>query len=398
MIATKYPNRDALYAAHTIYRDLMCSFIMRCLNKHPDATPEKLIRKVLISKHQNKHKDVTVEESIRKVVEESDGGIEAVIDINDFPEIIRKYWKWKCPDTRKVYNIFCKEFNSDGDIRSEIELIKNGRPHWAHPGLKDSNPEEVRTQLYHIIKVLDKINEPEAKHEVETIRNQLFSSDGQEHLVATKEPLAVLETEKAATEECSADISDELLDSETMKKCLEVCSEHEVGQFLTENVKKKYPLGSVVGGTVSHVADHAVFVKLEEDVEGRIPKAELFWGNSDVLPSRHFKQGGEIQVIVVDTSKEDKRISLSLKSLKPNPWELRERTHLIEQKYPIGTKITGPIRNKIDSGVFIEIEPGINGFLPTPMPELLSAYGEVEATIFEINAAERQISLVGYGR
>ena len=117
-----------------------------------------------------------------------------------------------------------------------------------------------------------------------------------------------------------------------------------------------------------------------------------------MLPSRHFKQGGEIQVIVVDTSKEDKRISLSLKSLKPNPWELQERTHLIEQKYPIGTKITGPIRNKIDSGVFIEIEPGINGFLPTPMPELLSAYGEVEATIFEINAAERQISLVGYGR
>lgn len=353
----------------------MRRFIIRSLKKHPEATVKELIEKVL--KKCN-----------------FDNGIEASIDICDFPEIIRKYWAGRSDNTQQEYNIFGKEFGYDRDIRSEIELIKNGRPHWAHPGLDDSDPEEARTQLYHIIKVLDKINAPDEKREVETIHNQLFSHNGQEHLVASKELSTVVETEQTVTEECSTGISDELLDSKPMKKYSEVCSEYEVGQFLTENVKKKYPSGSIVQGTVSYVADHAVFVKLEEEVEGRILKTELFWGNSDVLPSHYFKQGDEIKAVVIETLKKVKRISLSLKLLELDPWK---QTHSIKQKYPIGAKITGPIRNEIDSGVFVEIEPGINGFLPTSMPELLSAYGEVEVTISEVNIPERQISLVSYG-
>ncbi len=369
MKTNKYLYRDALYEAHTIYRDAMRQFIIEFLKKNRDVQLEELIRQV-------------TPEDLEKTLK-LHNEIEAAIDIQNIPVFLRDYWK----------HSFCEKFKNDKVVWNETEIIKNGRSHWAHPGLKDSDPEEVRTLLYHIIKVLGKIDKPEAKREVETIHNQLFSHDGEEHSVVTKEPLVVMETEKTVTE----DISDELLGSKTMPKCSKVRNECEVGQFPTENAMKKYSFGSTIRGIVSHVADHAVFVKLEEGVEGRILKTELFWGNSDVLPSRHFEQGDELEVVVIDTfEKEDKRISLSLKLLEPNPWELGEETHLIKQKYLIGTKITGSIRNEIDSGVFVEIEPGINGFLPTPMPELLSAYGEVEATIFEINVAERQISLVGY--
>ena len=174
MTTTKYPFRDALYIAHTIYRDAMRGFIIRCLKKHPDATVEELIKKVL--KECNSHKE-----------------IEATIDINDFPEIVRKYWKYKCDNTQKVYDIFRQEFNSDGDIRSEIEFIKNGRLHWAHPGTKDSNSEEIRTLLHHIVTVLDKINELSAKCEVEIIRDRLFSHEGKAHLEVVSNQLETAE-------------------------------------------------------------------------------------------------------------------------------------------------------------------------------------------------------------
>ena len=160
-------------------------------------------------------------------------------------------------------------------------------------------------------------------------------------------------------------------------------------------VEEKYPIGSIVQGTVTHIADHAVFIQFEDGTVGRIHKAELFWSNSDVAPRLYFNERSVIEAVVIEIPKPYKWISLSRKYLQQNPWEFCEQLqkYPIKEKYSICTKVAGPVRNVIDSGIFIEIEPGINGFLSTSMPELMGAYDEIEAIISEINVAERQISL-----
>ena len=189
MIATKYPNRDALYAAHTTYRDAMRRFISRVLKKDHDTSLEELIRRVAPSDLDN----------ALKLYNE----IEAAIDIQNFPDFIITYWN------DPVF--FSKEFNADSMVRTDTETIKKGRKLWAHPGLEDTAPENTRTLLSLISKVLGEIHELDEKRKVEVIHNQLFPYDSEErlavmskclerelttlkkHMEATDERLAVVE-------------------------------------------------------------------------------------------------------------------------------------------------------------------------------------------------------------
>ena len=398
MTTTKYPYRDAIYKAHTIYRDAMRLFIIQGLTKHPNETPEKLCIKALSSDTNNRPPAVVIKlQNGGKTVE--------TIDIDNFPTLIRKFWDSP--------TLFSEEFNSDRSVWNESELIKSCRPHWAHPGTEDTDPEEVRTQLYLIIKVLNKINESESKHEVEAIRDQLFPHDITEHPETTlnqlettetsqtkigkqtgtmEKNLAVVAAERTVPDEHLADIQDEPLDSEPFWKGIDDRSPVDIPDELVE---EKYPIGSIVRGTVIHTADHAVFIKFEDGTEGRIHKADLFWSNSDVAPRLYFDEDDVIEAVVIEIPKSYKWISLSPKYLQQNPWEFCEQLqkYPIKEKYPICTKVTGPVRNVIDSGIFVEIEPGINGFLSTSMPKLMNSHDEIEAIISKINVAERRISL-----
>ena len=164
-----------------------------------------------------------------------------------------------------------------------------------------------------------------------------------------------------------------------------------------ENVEEKYPIGSKVSGTVVNIVNYGVFVQLEEAVEGLIHVSEMAWTRRNVAPSRIVSKGDEIEAIVLEISKEDKRISLGIKQLQPNPWEL------LEQKYPVGTKITGRIRNLTNFGAFVEIEEGIDGLIHTSdlswtdrgsnPQELLKEGDEVEVVVLQIDASERRVSL-----
>ncbi len=164
-----------------------------------------------------------------------------------------------------------------------------------------------------------------------------------------------------------------------------------------QDVEEKYPIGSRINGTVVNIVNYGVFVQLEEAVEGLIHVSEMAWTRRNVAPSRIVSKGDEIEAIVLEISKEDKRISLGIKQLQPNPWEL------LEQRYPVGTKITGRIRNLTNFGAFVEIEEGIDGLIHTSdlswtdrgsNPQELLKEGEaVEVVVLQIDASERRVSL-----
>ncbi|XOF33559.1 MAG: 30S ribosomal protein S1 [Candidatus Electrothrix sp. YB6] len=124
-----------------------------------------------------------------------------------------------------------------------------------------------------------------------------------------------------------------------------------------ETVPETYPVGSRIGGRVVSITDYGAFVELEEGVEGLVHISEMSWSKKPRHPSKIVSVGSEIEVQVLKVEAETKRISLGMKQLQPNPWEV------VEETYPIGAVIEGKIKNITDFGVFIGIEEGIDGLI-----------------------------------
>ncbi|RUM37811.1 MAG: 30S ribosomal protein S1 [Desulfobulbus sp.] len=124
-----------------------------------------------------------------------------------------------------------------------------------------------------------------------------------------------------------------------------------------ELVPEQYPAGSRVKGKVVSITDYGVFVELEEGVEGLVHISEMSWSKKPKHPSKLVSVGDEIEVQVLKVEAETKRISLGMKQLLPNPWDV------VEETYPIGAVIEGKIKNITDFGVFIGIEEGIDGLI-----------------------------------
>lgn len=124
-----------------------------------------------------------------------------------------------------------------------------------------------------------------------------------------------------------------------------------------ERVPEEYAAGSRVRGKVVSITDYGVFVELEEGVEGLVHISEMSWSKKPKHPSKFVSVGEEIEVQVLKVEAETKRISLGMKQLLPNPWDV------VEETYPIGAVIEGKIKNITDFGVFIGIEEGIDGLI-----------------------------------
>jgi small subunit ribosomal protein S1 len=119
----------------------------------------------------------------------------------------------------------------------------------------------------------------------------------------------------------------------------------------------KYPVGSRVTGRVVSLTDYGAFVELEEGIEGLIHVSEMSWTRKIRHPSKVVSVGEEVKAVVLDIKPESRRISLGMKQVVPNPWDL------ISEKYPIGTTIEGKIKNITDFGLFIGIDEGIDGLV-----------------------------------
>ena len=120
---------------------------------------------------------------------------------------------------------------------------------------------------------------------------------------------------------------------------------------------ENYAVGSRVTGKVVSLTDYGSFIELEEGIEGLIHVSEMSWTRKIRHPSKVVSVGDEVEAVVLDIKPESRRISLGMKQVVPNPWDV------ISEKYPIGTTIEGKLKNITDFGLFIGIDEGIDGLV-----------------------------------
>ena len=164
-----------------------------------------------------------------------------------------------------------------------------------------------------------------------------------------------------------------------------------------ERVPSQYAPGSRVNGKVVSITDYGVFVELEEGVEGLVHISEMSWSKKPRHPSKMVGVGEEIEVQVLKVEAETKRISLGMKQLQPNPWDV------VEESYPVGSVIEGKIKNITDFGIFIGIEEGIDGLIHVSdlswterikHPSEKYAKGEtIQAVVLKIDKENERFSL-----
>lgn len=164
-----------------------------------------------------------------------------------------------------------------------------------------------------------------------------------------------------------------------------------------ERVPEQYAPGSRVKGKVVSITDYGVFVELEEGVEGLVHISEMSWSKKPRHPSKIVGVGEEIEVQVLKVEAETKRISLGMKQMQPNPWDV------VEESYPVGSVIEGKIKNITDFGIFIGIEEGIDGLIHVSdlswterikHPSEKYAKGEtIQAVVLKIDKENERFSL-----
>jgi small subunit ribosomal protein S1 len=164
-----------------------------------------------------------------------------------------------------------------------------------------------------------------------------------------------------------------------------------------QSIAERYPVNSRVVGRVVNVADYGAFIELEPGVEGLIHVSEMTWSRRMKHPSKVVRAGDQVEAVVLEVHPKERRISLGLKQLEPNPWTT------IDTRYSIGSVVEGRVRNMTDFGAFIEIEEGIDGLVHVSdlswtkrikhPSEALKKGQIVQAVILAIDAAGHRLSL-----
>lgn len=156
-------------------------------------------------------------------------------------------------------------------------------------------------------------------------------------------------------------------------------------------------VGSKVKGKIVNIEDYGAFLEIQPGVEGLIHVSEISWSNTPINSKEYFKLGDEYEAMVVTMDRAERKMSLSLKQLTKDPWSD------IEQKYPVGTKTKGMVKNVSSYGVFVELEDGITGFVHISdlswvkrihhPNEVTKVGNELEVVVLDINKDERKLSL-----
>src|SRR5690606_24575456 len=120
---------------------------------------------------------------------------------------------------------------------------------------------------------------------------------------------------------------------------------------------EKYKIGDKVSGRVVSLTDYGAFIEIEKGIEGLIHNSEMSWTQHIKHPSQVVAMGQMVEAIILSLDKEEKKISLGIKQLEPDPWQS------LMQKYPVGSRHSGIARNLTNFGVFVELEPGVDGLV-----------------------------------
>ncbi len=162
-------------------------------------------------------------------------------------------------------------------------------------------------------------------------------------------------------------------------------------------VSELYPVSTVQNGKVSSITEYGAFVELEPGVEGLVHVSEMSWSKRLKHPKHVVKKGDEVEVQILGIDPDERRISLGMKQLQDNPWDS------IGERYSVGSKIHGKVRNLTDFGAFVEVEEGIDGLVHVSdiswskkikhPKDVLSKGQEVDAVITNIDTAGHRLSL-----
>jgi small subunit ribosomal protein S1 len=160
---------------------------------------------------------------------------------------------------------------------------------------------------------------------------------------------------------------------------------------------ERFPTASRVKGKVVSITDYGAFIEIEPGIEGLVHVSEMTWSKRVKHPSKLLSVGQEVEAQVLEVDSNNRRISLGIKQIEPNPWET------LQERYGVGTRIKGRVRNLTDFGAFIEIEDGIDGLVHVSdiswtkrikhPSEALKKNQEVEAIITAIDVENRRLSL-----
>ena len=163
-----------------------------------------------------------------------------------------------------------------------------------------------------------------------------------------------------------------------------------------ENIDEKFPIGEKVSGKVVNLMPYGAFVELEPGVEGLVHVTELSWTKRINKPSEVLKADQEIEAVVLGINRDEQKISLGVRQLDTNPWDLAE------EKYPAGSKVTGKIRNLTSYGAFMGLEEGLDAMIHVSdiswtrkinhPSEVLKKGMEVEAQVLEVDRDNQRIS------
>lgn len=164
-----------------------------------------------------------------------------------------------------------------------------------------------------------------------------------------------------------------------------------------ENIELKYPVGTKVLGKVVSLTDYGAFVEIEKGIEGLIHISEMSWTQHIKHPSQMVSMGQMVNAVILSLDKEGKKISLGMKQLEPDPWLT------LLQKYPVGSKHTGVVRNLTNFGVFVELEEGVDGLVHISdlswtkkirhPGEVVKKGDKIDVVILGIDVDQRRISL-----
>jgi small subunit ribosomal protein S1 len=164
-----------------------------------------------------------------------------------------------------------------------------------------------------------------------------------------------------------------------------------------DEVEEKYPVGSRVKGKVVSITDYGSFIELEEGIEGLVHISEMSWTKKVKHPSQVVNAGDIIDAVVLDVDVPKKRISLGMRQVEPNPWSM------IEEKYPVGTRVMGKVKTVTDFGVFVGFDEGIDGLIHVSEmswtkkikdpAEIYKKGDEIEAVVLNIDRVNERFSL-----
>ena len=164
-----------------------------------------------------------------------------------------------------------------------------------------------------------------------------------------------------------------------------------------EKVEERFPADTMVKGKVVSITNYGAFVELDKGVEGLIHISEMSWTQHIKHPSNVLSLGEEVEAKILKVNQEEKKISLGLKQLTPDPWEN------IEDKYKVGTIHNGKVRNLTQFGAFVELEEGVEGLVHISdlswtkkvrhPKEIVKKGDEIEIKVLDISRENRRISL-----